>query len=83
MILQNIYILASFLHPQQIGTNPESMFWLFPLAASIAIIYKTTKMPEITAKNFIKETIALFGSIIIFMAATACVLWVLARLILE
>jgi len=59
------------------------MLWLLPLVAAIAIVYKTTKLPEIKAANFLKEVVILFGSIIIFMSITAFVLCTFAWLITE
>jgi len=76
-------IMATFTAPEQIGTNPSSMLWLLPLAASIAVIYKATKLPTITAGSFIKETVVLFGSIVVFMFITALVLYTLAWIITE
>ena len=76
-----LFIIASFTAPEQIGTTPQSTLWLLPLAAAIAVIYKATKLPTITAANFIKETAILFGSIIVFIIATALVLYTLAWLI--
>ncbi|MBN1805587.1 MAG: hypothetical protein JW837_10070 [Sedimentisphaerales bacterium] len=76
-------IMASFTIPEQIGTTPQSMLWLLPLVASIAVVYKATKLPEIKAANFIKEAAVLFGSIVIFMLATAIVLYAVAWLVLE
>jgi len=76
-------LIASFTVPEEIGTNPSSMLWLLPLAASIAIAYKATKMPTITAGNFIKEAAILFGSIVVSMIITALALYSLAWLITE
>jgi hypothetical protein len=59
------------------------MLWLLPLVAAIAIVYKATKVPKITAVNFLKETVVLFGSIVIFMAITALTLCAFAWLITE
>ena len=36
------------------------MFWLFPLAIAGVIVYKAMKVKEITLRNFLKETTALF-----------------------
>jgi len=77
------YILASFSEPQAIGMNPQSMLWLLPLVAAIAIVYKTTKIPKIKPFNFIKDVVILFGSIVVFMAITAVILYVFAWLIIE
>jgi hypothetical protein len=77
------FIMASFTIPEQIGTTPQSMLWLLPLVAAIAIVYKATKLPEIKAVNFIKEAVVLFGSIVVFMFVTAIVLYAIAWLVLE
>jgi hypothetical protein len=73
--------MASFTTPQQIGTDPWLLLWLLPLAAAIAVVYKATKLPKITAGVFLKESAALFGSIIVFITITALALFVLAWLI--
>ncbi len=81
MPTQTALIIASFTAPQQIGTSPYSLLWLLPLVAAIAVVYKATKLPTITAGVFLKEVAVLFGSIIVFIAVTALVLCVLAWLI--
>lgn len=78
-----VFVLASFTSPERIGTNPQSMLWLLPLVASIAVVYKATKFPTIKAGSFIKESAVLFGSIIVFMLVTAMVLCALAWLVTE
>ncbi len=77
------FVIATFTAPQELGTNPQSIFMLLPLTAAIAVIYKATKLPTITAGNFIKETATLFGSIVVFIAITALTLYALAWLITE
>lgn len=81
--MQALFILASFNTPEEITTNPQSMLWLLPLAAAIAVVYKATKMPRITARSFIKEAMVLFGSIVVFITVTALALYALAWLITE
>ena len=76
-------IMATFTEPQYIGTNPQSVLWLLPLVAAIAVVYKATKLPTITAGDFLKETAILFGSIIVFIIITALVLYTMAWLITE
>ncbi len=76
-------VMASFTTPEKIGANPQSMLWLLPLVAAIAIVYKATKLPEIKAANFLKEAVILFGSIVVFMSITALVLCAIAWLIIE
>ena len=77
------FIMASFTIPEQIGTTPQSMLWLLPLVAAISIVYKATKLPEIKAVNFIKESVVLFVSIVVFMLATALILYAIAWVVLE
>ena len=76
-------LLADFSVPEAIGVSPQSMLWLLPLVASIAVVYKATKVPKITVGNFLKETTILFGSIVIFMIITALVLCASAWFITE
>jgi len=81
MFTEVVFLVASLTAPEEVGTTLQSMLWLLPLAAAIAAVYKATKLPKITAGRFLKETAALFGSIILFVAATALVLHVAAWLI--
>ena len=83
MSVEAIFIIASFTAPEEIGANPQSILWLLPLAAAIAIVYKATKVPTITARNFIKEAAILFGSIVVFIIITALALYTLAWFITE
>jgi ABC-type Co2+ transport system permease subunit len=77
------FVIATFTSPENISTNPQSMLWLLPLVAAIAVVYKATKVPTIKIGSFLKEAVLLFGSIIVFMIVTALVLCVLAWLITE
>ena len=83
MMITASFIMASFTIPEKISTTPQSMLWLLPLVAAIAIVYKATKLPEIKPGNFLKEVVILFGSIIVFMIVTGLVLCVLAWIITE
>ncbi len=76
-------ILATFTTPENIGINPQSMLWLLPLVVVIAIVYKTTKIPHIKAGHFFKETVVLFGSIVVVMIIAALALYAMAWLITE
>ena len=75
-------IMAQFRVPEDIGTNPRSLLLVLPLLAAIAVIYKATKVPKVTVGNFLKETMLLFGSILVFMVITALVLAAVAWLII-
>ncbi len=83
MSVEAIFVMATFTAPEVIGVNPQSMLWLLPLAAAIAVVYKATKLPTITARSFIKEAAISFGSIVVFIIITALALYTLAWLITE
>jgi hypothetical protein len=83
MSITDVFVMATFTTPEKIGATPQSMLWLLPLVASIAIVYKATKLPEIKAANFLKEVVILFGSIVVFMSITALILCAFAWLITE
>ena len=72
------FMLANFLVPEELGTNPQSLLLLLPLAAAIAIVYKASKLPVIKAWDFLKEVLVLFASIVVIMIVTAIILLVVA-----
>ena len=77
------WLVASFTAPENITANPQSMLWILPLAAAIAITYKAAKLPKITVKNFIQESVSLFLSIVVFLIVVGVVLITLTSLITE
>jgi hypothetical protein len=77
------YILAIFTTPMHIDTDPASMLWLIPLVASIAIVYKATKVHRIKPLPFLRESAVLFGSIMVFIIAAALILYAVAWLVTE
>jgi hypothetical protein len=81
MFVESFFVIATFTSPEKLGGDPESMLWLLPLAAAIAVIYKVTKLPTIKAGNFIKESAILFGSIVVFIIIAALALHGLTWLI--
>ena len=83
MLVEAVSVIATFTSPEKIGTNPQSFLWVLPLVAAIAVVYKATKLPKITMGLFLKESVILFGSIIVFMIITAIALYSLAWLITE
>ena len=83
MSIEAIFVTASFTAPEEIATNPQSILWLLPITAAIAVVYKATKLRKITAGVFLKEAAALFGSIVVFVIITALVLYALALLTTE
>jgi hypothetical protein len=73
--------MAVLTTPQTILTNPAEMLYMLPLTAAIAIIYKTTKLPEITPANFIRETATLFGSIVVVIITIILALYAVTWLV--
>ena len=78
-----IWVLASFTAPENITVNPQSMLWMLPLAAAVAVIYKATKLPKITLGLFLRESVVLFVSIVVFLTVTVAVLWFVTWLAIE
>ena len=76
-------IMAQFRVPEEIGTNPRSLLLLLPLLVGIAVVYKATKVPKVSFGSFIKESVLLFASILVFMVITALVLAAVAWLVIE
>ncbi len=77
------FVMATFTTPEKIGATPQSMLWLLPLVAAIAIVYKATKLPEIKAANFLKEVVILFSSIVVVLSIIALVLCTFVWVIIE
>ncbi len=67
-------LLASFTRPIEIGTTPASVLWMFPLLASISIVYKATKMRVLFWNRFLREVAILFLTVSLFMIITAVAL---------
>ena len=72
--------IGSFTTPMELGTNIRSMLLIFPLTAAIAIVYKATKLQKLEFKSLLRQSSALFCSIIVFITVTAVVLIIIQRL---
>ena len=70
-------VIATFTAPENIGTTPLSLLWMFPLLGSVAVIYKATKMRVIFAGKFLREVVVLFLSISVFMVLVAAALHII------
>ena len=75
-----ISILANFAKPVHIGTTPASLLWMFPLLASIAIVYKAIKLRVLFWGKFFREVGILFLTISVFMIITGLALNILVWL---
>lgn len=76
-------VLGSFTTPMRIGTDPASVLWLLPLVASIAVVYKATKVYRIQLWPFAKDSAVLFGSIIVFILVAAVILYGVTWIVTE
>lgn len=72
--MTDLLTLAAFTAPLDIGTNPASMLWMFPLLAAIAVIYKATKMRVLFYGRFFRESLILFATLSGFMILAIVVL---------
>ena len=70
-------VIARFTAPENIGTTPLSLLWMFPLLGSVAVIYKATKMRVIFTGKFLREVVVLFLSISVFMVLVAVALHII------
>lgn len=83
MIALTYTLLGSFTTPMRIDTNAASMLWLLPLVVGIAVVYKATKVRQIEVRAFARETALLIGSILVFIAVAALILYGVAWLVTE
>jgi len=83
MMAFNGILLASFTTPMHIDTDPVSVLWLLPLVASIAVVYKATKVHRIRPYPFFKESAVLFGSILVFIIVAALILYGVAWIVTD
>ena len=72
--------LASFTSPVPIGSTAGTLLWALPLIAVISIVYKAIKLDEIKPADFVKQVVLLFGSIVVFMAVTAVVIFAVMKI---
>jgi hypothetical protein len=73
-------ILASFTSPIYIGSTASALLWALPLIAVISIVYKAIKLDEIKPGDFVKQVFLLFGSILVFMAVTAIIIFAVMKI---
>jgi len=81
MTMQAALLVANFVSPERMPTSPQTNLWIIPLLVAIAVIYKVTKLPEITPRKFLKETVGLFLTMFVFIVVSALVLHIIAYLI--
>jgi hypothetical protein len=75
------FITAAFTAPENLGTDPKSIMLMFPLLASIAIIYKATKTRIIFPVKFTKDVLSLFVTVCVVMILAAVALQVITWLL--
>jgi len=81
MLYELGHLVATFTAPQNIGTDIKSLLWIFPLLASVAIVYKATKMRVVFLRKFFTEVIILFCTLSVVMILVAAALHVIVRLL--
>ncbi len=75
------FITAAFTAPESLGTDPKSIMLMFPLLASITVIYKATKTRIIFPLKFTKDVLSLFVTICVVMIFAAVALQVMTWLL--
>jgi hypothetical protein len=75
------FITAAFTAPESLGTDPKSIMLMFPLLASITVIYKATKTRIIFPLKFTKDVLSLFVTICVVMIFAAVTLQVITWLL--
>jgi hypothetical protein len=83
MLSELEFLVATFTAPQNIGTDVKSLLWMFPLLASVAVIYKATKMRVIFLRKFFRGVVILFCTLSAVMILIAAMLHVIVRLLTE
>jgi hypothetical protein len=58
-----------------------SLLWIFPLLASVAFIYKATKMRVIFLRRFFRDVAILFCTLSIVMILVAVILHIIVRIL--
>ena len=74
-------LLCTFTTPEHIGTDIFSMLWMFPLLASVSLIYKATKMRVLFWDKFFKEVAILFITTSLFMVMAGVGLFILVQVL--
>ena len=69
-------VVATFAAPEYIAMDVKSLLWVFPLLASVAIIYKATKMRVIFLRRFFREVVILFCTLSVVIILIAALLHV-------
>ena len=81
MICEPGPLLATFTTPENIGMTAGSVLWIFPLLASVAFIYKATKMRVIFLRRFFRDVGILFCTLSVVMILVAVILHIIVRIL--
>ncbi len=81
MICELAPLLANFTTPENIGMTAGSVLWTFPLLASVAFIYKATKVRVIFLRRFFRDVGILFCTLSVVMILVAVILHIIVRIL--
>ena len=76
-------MLASFKVPMYVANDAWSFLYFLPLAFVLALVYKTTKIPEFSWLLLLRESLVLTVSIVAFMIVVAVSLYAFCALVLR
>lgn len=74
------FVLAGFINPLYIATTPYAFLFALPLIAVISIVYKAIKLEKLEFVTLVRESFLLFGSILVFMIASAIVVFLFMKI---
>ena len=77
--MNSLGLLASFMVPMHIGTDPVSMLWMLPLLLGVAFVYKAIKVRVMFMNKYIKEVGVLFASMVIFIIMIGILLHIIVH----
>jgi hypothetical protein len=77
MICEFGSVVATFTTPENIKMDVYSLLWVFPLLASVAIIYKATKLRVIFLRRFFRQAGILFCTLSVVMVLVAVILHII------
>lgn len=74
-------IAASFTNPIEVSNGPAMFLWMVPIVFIIAFVYKAVKLPDMGTYRYLKASIILAFTILIFYALIAVGLYAIMRIV--
>lgn len=75
--------MAAFTMPVHVPNDAWSFLYIIPLVVVISVVYKTTKLADLSWRVLARESIVLSASILVFMFVVAACLYTFCALVLR